>query len=92
MLSEDGYHRLMMMWGLMSSDVGYHQLHLPVIYAGGVDCKDSTIQQNLCRLSKALQNSLSQLKKVTKHILMRFKMPTNCGLLSFYLSQIIIVA
>ena len=49
---------------LTSSDVSYHRLHSPVIYAGGADCKDSTIQRNLCRLSEALQNSLlSQLKK-----------------------------
>lgn len=33
----------------------YHQLHSPVIYAGRADRKDSTVQQNLCRLTEALQ-------------------------------------
>ena len=37
---------------------GYHRLHSPVIYASGADCKDSTVQRNLCRLSEALQTTI----------------------------------
>ena len=36
----------------------YHQLYSPVICAGGARCKDSTVQQNLCRLSRALQTTV----------------------------------
>ena len=32
----------------------YHRLHSPLIYDSGADCKDSTAQRNLCRLSELL--------------------------------------
>ena len=36
----------------------YQRLHWPLIYDSGADCKDSTVQRNLCRLSEALQTTI----------------------------------
>jgi len=43
--------------GTLNQD-GYHRLHSPPIHISWADRKDSTVQQNLCRLPEALETTI----------------------------------